>query len=80
MNVNKQHYGLTRREKEVLCMMAEGLTQKEIANKLFVSRYTVNSHAQHIYEKMEARTSGHAVAKAFHARIINVAEVSSELN
>ncbi|MBX2822427.1 MAG: LuxR C-terminal-related transcriptional regulator [Rhodothermaceae bacterium] len=76
MNANSQTYGLTRRELEVLHLMAEGLTQKEIANKLFVSRYTVNSHVQHIYEKMDARTGPHAVNKAYRARIILVPDIS----
>lgn len=80
MNANKQSYGLTPREIEVLSLMAEGMTQKEIANELFVSRYTVNSHVQHIYEKMDARTGPHAVTKAFRAKIILVPETPSHLN
>ncbi len=57
---------LTRRELEVLCMMAEGYTQKEIAERLYVSPNTVNSHAQHIYEKTGARTCANAVYISFH--------------
>ena len=63
----KQYLGLTKRELEVLCKMAEGYTQKEIADLLFVSRYTVNSHAQHIYEKTGARSSANAVFMAYEA-------------
>ena len=80
MNTKTRLFGLTRRELEVLVMMSEGFTQKEIADRLFVSRYTINSHAQHIYEKMDARTSGHAISKAFHARIIPLAEGPINLN
>lgn len=80
MYTKKLKFGLTRRELEVLVMMSEGLTQQEIADQLFLSRYTVNSHAQHIYEKMDARTCGHAISKAFHARIIPLAEGSPSLN
>ena len=80
MNAKNVAYGLTRRELEVLNLMAEGLTQKEIANELYVSRYTVNSHVQHIYEKMDARTGPHAVNKAYRARIILVPEPSLTLN
>lgn len=80
MNVTKQHYGLTQREVEVLFMMAEGFTQKEIASKLYVSRYTINTHAQHIYEKMDARSSAHAIAKAFYAGIIGVEDATLTLN
>lgn len=80
MNTKKGEFGLTRRELEVLVKMSEGFTQQEIADQLFLSRYTVNSHAQHIYEKMDARTSGHAISKAFHARIIPLAEGPQTLN
>jgi DNA-binding CsgD family transcriptional regulator len=51
-------------------MMAEGLSQKEIADRLYLSPNTVNTHTQHIYEKMEVHTGPHAVAKAIRARII----------
>jgi DNA-binding CsgD family transcriptional regulator len=61
---------LTKREVEVLVMMAEGLSQKEIADRLYLSPNTVNTHTQHIYEKMEVHTGPHAVAKAIRARII----------
>ena len=63
-------HDLTRRELEVLVKMADGYTQKEIAEQLFVSPYTVNSHTQRIYEKMDVHTGIHAVAKALRAQII----------
>ena len=55
------HKGLTRREIEVLCLMADGLTQKEIARQLFVSPNTINTHTRNIYEKTGARCSANAV-------------------
>ncbi len=68
---NQENLGLTNRELEVLIKMAEGYSQKEIANILYVSRNTVNTHAQHIYEKLDVRSGVHAVAKAFRAHMIH---------
>ena len=64
-------YALTKRELEVLGKMADGHTQKEIAEILFVSPNTINSHTQHIYHKLEVNTGIHAVAKALRARLID---------
>ena len=70
MSTNQSTCYLTKRELEVLCKMADGYTQKEIAELLFVSRNTVNSHTQHIYEKLNVHTGIHAVAKAFRNQLI----------
>ena len=70
MKTTPTDYALTRRELEVLVKMAEGYTQGEIAEQLFVSPNTVNTHAQHIYEKMEAHNGMHAIAKAFRAQLL----------
>lgn len=48
---------ITRREKEVLGMIAEGYTNVEIAEKLFVSISTVNTHRKSLLEKFEARNT-----------------------
>jgi DNA-binding NarL/FixJ family response regulator len=44
---------LTRREKEILKMIAEGLTTNEIAQKIFVSPYTVDTHRKNLLSKFE---------------------------
>lgn len=44
--------GLTEREGEVLTLIAEGLTNQEIASKLFISIKTVQTHRAHIMEKL----------------------------
>ena len=49
--------GLTRREKEVLALIAEGNTNPEIAEKLFISADTVNSHRKNLLAKLEVRNT-----------------------
>jgi DNA-binding NarL/FixJ family response regulator len=55
---------LTRREKEVLQLIAEGLTNAEIAEKLFISVPTVNTHRKSILEKFEVKNTATMIAKA----------------
>jgi DNA-binding NarL/FixJ family response regulator len=61
--------GLTRRELEVLSLMADGLSNKEIAAKLFLTEATVKTHVNHIFSKTRSRDRAQAVAYA-HARTI----------
>jgi DNA-binding NarL/FixJ family response regulator len=63
-------YGLSRRELDVLCELVKGLTQKEIANALFVAQPTVNTHVQRIYEKLGVHTASAAVAKTVGERLL----------
>jgi DNA-binding CsgD family transcriptional regulator len=55
---------LTRREKEILGLIAKGLISKEIADKLFISVNTVNTHRQRILEKLDAGNSMEAIKYA----------------
>ncbi|WP_180041095.1 MULTISPECIES: response regulator transcription factor [unclassified Acinetobacter] len=55
---------LTSREKEILCLVAQGLSNREIAEQLFVSRYTVESHIKHIYRKLAVTKRTKAVSTA----------------
>ena len=64
-------YGLTEREREVLAEMAEGGTQQDVADRLFVSRSTVNTHVQRIYEKLHVHSGSEAVAKAIRERLLD---------
>ena len=63
-------YGLTDREQEVLNLLVQGMTRMEIAEKLFVSASTVNTHSRNIYEKLHVHTRGGAVAKALKERLV----------
>jgi DNA-binding NarL/FixJ family response regulator len=66
----KPSYGLTEREGEVLHFMVEGLTRKEIADRLFVSPSTVQTHSRNIYEKLHVHTRGSVVAKALKEKLL----------
>lgn len=57
-------FGLTRREREVLDDLALGLTNKQIASRLFLSPRTVDVHVANILMKLGARTRAEAVAVA----------------
>jgi DNA-binding NarL/FixJ family response regulator len=56
--------GLSKRELEVLELLAQGKTTTQIAGDLFVSENTVKTHVRHILEKMEASNRAEAVSKA----------------
>jgi LuxR family transcriptional regulator, maltose regulon positive regulatory protein len=55
---------LSRREVEILRHIAAGLTNQEIASRLYLSLYTVKAHARTIYDKLDAHNRTLAVAKA----------------
>lgn len=54
---------LSERELEVLQLIAEGLTNQEVANRLYLSLHTVKVHARNIYAKLDVRNRTEAVAK-----------------
>lgn len=52
---------LSRREYEVLCEVAKGLSNKQIAEKLFVSESTVKTHVSNIFVKLDAKRRTEAI-------------------
>lgn len=56
--------GISKRELEVLQLMAEGLSNKEIAERLFVSLNTVKTHASKIFEKLDVKRRTQAIQKS----------------
>jgi DNA-binding NarL/FixJ family response regulator len=63
---------LTERETEVLKLFAEGLTYKEIGNKLFISPRTVESHKNNILNKLELKSSTDMIKFAIKHQLINL--------
>ena len=62
---------LTAREREILQLLADGMSNADVAAKLFISQETVKSHVRHILAKLEADTRTHAVAIALRESIID---------
>jgi len=62
---------LTAREREILQLLADGMSNADVAQKLFISQETVKSHVRHILTKLEADTRTHAVAIALRDSIID---------
>jgi DNA-binding NarL/FixJ family response regulator len=60
---------LTRREREVLELVAQGLTNKEIAGELFITPNTVKRHLKAIFNKLDVHTRSAAAAKAVSAGV-----------
>jgi DNA-binding NarL/FixJ family response regulator len=62
---------LTAREREILQLLADGMSNSDVAAKLFISQETVKSHVRHILTKLEADTRTHAVAIALREAMID---------
>ena len=61
---------LTTRERDVLKLLARGATTTAVAEKLHISRTTVNNHVQHILRKLGSHTRLEAIRRAEHAGLI----------
>jgi len=66
----KADYDLTSRELEVLMMLTDGGDYKAIADKLFLSPFTVRAHIRNIYDKLHVHSKSEAVAKALRERVL----------
>ncbi len=71
---------LTKREHEVLALMAEGLQHQEIGRRLFISPKTVGTHVEHILRKLGARSRAQAIAIAYRHRILRPGATPAVLN
>jgi len=60
----------TARETQVLQLVSDGLVNREIGERLFLSEETVKSHVRHLLAKLQARSRAHAVAIGFRRGLI----------
>jgi two-component system, NarL family, response regulator LiaR len=65
-----EQLGITKRELEILEAMADGLSNREIAERLYVSENTVKTHAARLFDKLSARRRTQAVQRAKEAGLI----------
>jgi LuxR family maltose regulon positive regulatory protein len=62
---------LTKRELEILCFIADGFTNRQIAERLFLAVGTVKFYASQIYSKLHVRNRVQAVARAKQLRLLS---------
>lgn len=62
--------GLTDRERDVLGLIVEGLTEDGIADRLFISPHTVRSHIKSLYRKLEVHSRAEVVRVAYERRLL----------
>jgi two-component system, NarL family, response regulator LiaR len=67
---NLDALGISKREHEVLTLMAQGLTNQQIADKLFVSLNTVKTHLSNLFQKLEVSRRTQAVQRAKELQLI----------
>jgi DNA-binding NarL/FixJ family response regulator len=67
----KAEYNLTPRELEVLDLLIQGYDNKMIAEKLFLSTFTIRAHIRNIYDKLHVHSKSQAVAKALKEGVIS---------
>ena len=63
-------FSLTQREVEILHLLVEGMDNRTIAGKLFISIQTVRNHIRHIYEKLQVHSKSQAVVKAIREGLV----------
>jgi DNA-binding CsgD family transcriptional regulator len=68
-NAQRPKRALTARELEVLALIADGYSTKEIARELWITEETVRTHVRRLLDRLNARTRAHAVAIAYENRL-----------
>ena len=63
-------FGLSRRELEVLLIICEGRTDREIAERLFISERTVHVHVRKVLHKLGVGSRTHAATVAFQSGLV----------
>lgn len=70
-NAKITELGISKREYEVLLLVAEGASNQEIAQRLFISESTVKTHVSNLLSKLDAKRRTHAVTRAKEFNILN---------
>ena len=63
VNENGRNGHVTKREKEILILIAKGCTNRQIAERLFISEETVKKHVKNIFKKLEVNNRIAAIRK-----------------
>ncbi len=69
---NKNHKEITDREQEILQLIVDGFTSKEIANKLFISPRTVDTHRSNLMQKLELNNIAELVRYAIENELVSI--------
>jgi len=69
-NIKSEGYDLSEREKEILALLVDGLSKKQIAENIFLSHHTVDSHIRNIYAKLEVHSRSSAISKAIKEKLL----------
>ncbi|MBI5915219.1 MAG: DNA-binding response regulator [Bacteroidetes bacterium] len=64
-------HGISKRELEVLALISQGLSNQEIADRLFVSLNTVKTHSSNLFSKLDAKRRTQAIQKAKEIGLLN---------
>lgn len=64
--------GITQREHDVLVKMAEGLSNQEIAEQLFLSESTIKTHVSNLFVKLDAKRRTQAIQTARQLKIVDL--------
>jgi DNA-binding NarL/FixJ family response regulator len=71
-HTEEETHNLTERELEILQLICEELSSEQIAEKLFISKRTVDTHRQHIYEKTRCKTIVSLIKFALRNNLVNL--------
>ncbi|MBA2690935.1 MAG: helix-turn-helix transcriptional regulator [Rubrobacter sp.] len=63
---------LTAREREVLALLAEGLSNRKIARELYISEHTVKFHLSSIFAKLDVSSRAGAVSRGAHFGLVSL--------
>ena len=69
-NLNTNYPKLSDREIEILFLISIEMSNSEIAEKLFLSRYTIDSHKKNLFLKLNASNSAGLITRAFQLKIL----------